>query len=173
LKLPSIEWLSTRSQIYQIYTKTKSSSFSILLLNNSRIHDLFSFTYKIERVPICLPCSLSGKLSPVQDMTDPCILCFMSYQKCVCKYLKIARCSLLSELFLSKAGAKIGTISQIPKLISKFFSFFSPFRKPNWESVCLALFVVATTFPHCFLLKRKGYKDSKDYRYLPNIFTIF
>jgi hypothetical protein len=43
LKLPSIEWLSTRSQIYQIYTKTKSSSFSILLLINSRIHDLFSF----------------------------------------------------------------------------------------------------------------------------------
>ena len=41
LKLPSIEWLSTRSQIYQIYTKTKSSSFSILLLINSRIHDLF------------------------------------------------------------------------------------------------------------------------------------
>jgi hypothetical protein len=124
LKLPSIEWLSTRSQIYQIYTKTKSSSFSILLLINSRIHDLFSFTYKIERVPICLPCSLSGKFSPVQDMTDPCILCFMSYQKCVCKYLKIARCSLLSELFLSKAGAKIGRVFLASKHLREKKSIF-------------------------------------------------
>jgi len=48
----------------------------------------------------------------------------MSYQKCVCKYLKIASCSLFPEAFLSKAGAKIGTIFQTPKLFAKFFFIF-------------------------------------------------
>ena len=95
--------------------------------------------------------NLSVYLLPViarrLNLNRPLYTLLYVLSKCVCKYLKIASCLLFSEAFLSKAGAKIGTIFQTPKLFSKFFYFSFSFLEINLFGSTRCLYNVFAPFP--------------------------